>query len=347
MEPNRGEEHGGQHPERGGLWGRLTHVWTGHSHDSTDRVDHALETSARGIRTLKISLIGLGITAILQLVIVQVSASVALLGDTLHNLADALTAVPLWIAFNLGRRPRTRRYTYGYGKAEDVAGLFIILAIASSAGFAGYEAIQRLITPQEIRNVPLVIAAGLIGFIGNELVAVYRIRTGREIGSAALVADGMHSRTDGLTSLAVVIGGVGVAAGFEVADSLAGLAITIALVFVLKGAARDILHRLMDAVDPELVERVEQVARAVDGVHNVDDVQIRWIGHRLRADIKISVTDGLSVGQGHDVAIETEHSLLHAIPRLASALVHVHPLVEEGNDLHRAIAHHFPKRDTD
>ena len=338
------DQHGrhAHYHEKRGVWTRLTHAFHGHSHHSADRVDRALETSQRGIRTLKISMVGLVATAGLQLVVVLISGSVALLGDTLHNFADALTAVPLWIAFNLGRRPRTRRYTYGYGKAEDIAGLFIILAISASAVVAGYEAIQRLIDAQDVRNLPLVIAAGVIGFAGNELVAIYRIRTGREIGSAALVADGMHSRTDGLTSLAVVVGAIGVAAGWEMADPLAGLAITVALIVVLKEAARDVFHRLMDAVDPELVERVEQVAASVDGVTSVDDVRLRWIGHQLHAEIELSVGNALNLHQGHDVATETEHALLHAIQRLTSALVHVHPVGEEEGDPHQAIAHHFP-----
>lgn len=311
-----------------------------HSHDSAERVDQALETSDRGIRALKISLIGLGVTALLQVVVVVISGSVALLGDTLHNFADALTSVPLWIAFNLGRRPRTRRYTYGFGKAEDIAGLFIVLAIAASAGFAAFEAIQRLIDPQTIRNVGLVAAAGVIGFIGNELVAIYRIRVGREIGSAALVADGLHSRTDGLTSLAVVAGAIGVAAGFEPADPIAGLAITVTLLFVLKGAARDIFRRLMDAVDPDLVDQVEKVTGSDPKVRAVDDVRLRWMGHSLYADIEISIDPDVSVSDAHDIALEAEHRLIHEVPRLASALVHINPLADGARDPHEAIAHH-------
>lgn len=318
----------------------MVHAVGSHSHDASERVDHALETSARGIRALKISLLGLGATALLQVVVVVLSGSVALLGDTLHNFADALTAVPLWIAFNLGRRARTRRYTYGYGKAEDIAGLFIVLAIAGSAGVAGFEAIRRLIEPQELHNVGLVAAAGVIGFIGNELVAIYRIRIGREIGSAALVADGLHSRTDGLTSLAVVAGAIGVASGFEAADPVAGLAITVALLFVLRGAARDVFRRLMDAVDPELVERVEKVAGNDPSVHSVDDVRLRWIGHSLYADLEISIDRDASVSHAHDVALEAEHRLLHEIPRLTSALVHINPLPDGERDPHEAIAHH-------
>lgn len=303
-------------------------------------MDHALETSAQGIRALKISLIGLAVTALLQSIVVVVTGSVALLGDTLHNFADALTSVPLWVAFNLGRKPRTPRYTYGFGKAEDIAGLFIILAIASSAIFAAYEAVKRLIEPQQLNNIGLVIAAGLIGFAGNELVAVYRIRIGRQIGSAALVADGMHSRSDGLTSLAVVVGAAGVAAGFDIADPIAGLAITIALLFVLRGATRDVFHRLMDAVDPELVRKVERVVATVDGIATVDDVRLRWIGHSLYAELQISVDPDVNVRVAHGIAVEAEHRLLHEVPRLAAANIHVNPGAADSWDPHEVIAHH-------
>lgn len=333
-------DHDHHHHHGGGRWQRLMHPLRAHSHDPAERVDRALETSDRGIRALKISLFGLGVTAILQVVVVAISGSVALLGDTLHNFADALTSVPLWIAFNLGRRPRTRRYTYGFGKAEDIAGLFIVLAIATSTGFAAFEAIQRLIHPQAIRNVGLVATAGVIGFIGNELVAIYRIRIGREIGSAALVADGLHSRTDGLTSLAVVAGAIGVAAGFEAADPVAGLAITVTLLFVLKGAARDVFHRLMDAVDPELVDHVERVTGDDPRVRVVDDVRLRWTGHSLYAAIEISIDPDMSVSGAHDIALEAEHRLIHEVPRLTSALVHINPLAAGGQDPHEAIAHH-------
>ena len=226
-----------------------------HSHDAADPVDAALEESDEGPRALKISLAGLAVTAVAQLVVVMVSHSVALLADTIHNFADALTAVPLGFAFWLGRRPPTRRYTYGYGRAEDLAGIFIVVTIAASAVVAAWEAVNRLVNPRDVQNVGWVIAAGIVGAVGNELVALYRIRVGRRIGSAALVADGLHARTDGITSLAVVVGAVGVALGWEKADPIVGLVITVAILFVLKNAARDIYRRLMDAVDPELGQR--------------------------------------------------------------------------------------------
>jgi len=209
---------GHAHASRSGLFDRVRHVLRPHSHDAADKVDAAMEASAEGIRALWISLAVLGVTALLQAAVVAISGSVALLGDTLHNAADALTAVPLGIAFVVGRRPPSRRYTYGYGRAEDLAGVVIVLFIAASSALAAYEAITRLAHPRPVSNLIAVAVAALIGFAGNEVVAWYRIRVGRKIGSAALVADGLHARTDGFTSLAVLLGVGGVAIGWDWAD---------------------------------------------------------------------------------------------------------------------------------
>lgn len=197
---------------------------------------------------VKISLVVLAVTALLQPAVVVTSSSVALLADTIHNAADALTAIPLWIAFAVGRRPATSRYTFGYGRAEDLAGLFVVAMTAASAVGAGWQAVDRILDPQPLRQVGWIASAGLIGFVGNEFVADYRIRLGRRIGSAALIADGLHARTDGLTSLAVVIGAAGVAAGWSPADPIVGLVITAVILAVLRGAARDVYHRLMEAL---------------------------------------------------------------------------------------------------
>jgi cation diffusion facilitator family transporter len=303
-------------------------------------MDSALETSADGIRAVKISLVALLTTSITQAVVVVVTGSVALLADTIHNFSDALTAVPLWIAFVLGRRTATRRYTYGYGRAEDLAGVFIVAMIALSSIVAGYESILRLLNPQPVSNIAVLIAAGLIGFAGNELVAVYRIRVGRGIGSAALVADGLHARTDGFTSLAVVAGALGVLAGFPLADPIIGLLITVAILFVLKGAAVDIYRRLMDAVDPELVDTAEASLRAVPGVVAVEELRLRWIGHRLRAEIGITVDAGLGIIEAHAIATAAQHTLLHEVPKLTAATVHVSPRDTIGHDHHAELEHH-------
>jgi len=333
-------EHGHGHPhEHGGLRGLIASV-VGHSHDPADSFDDALTSSARGIRAVKVSLVGLGITAVAQLGVVLISGSVALLADTIHNFSDALTAIPLWIAFAIGARAATRRYTFGYRRAEDLAGLFVLLMILGSALLAAYESVNRLINPVAITNIPIVIAAGFIGFAGNEAVALYRIRVGRQIGSAALVADGYHARTDGLTSLAVVAGAVGVWLGYPIADPLVGLLITVAILFVLKQATGQMLGRLMDAVEPELVDEVEGIVRDNPEVQDVSRIRVRWVGHALEASFAITVDCDMTVSDGHRVSEQVRHRLLHEVARLDTAVIHVNPCGHDGQDPHADLAHH-------
>ena len=318
--------HGHSHDGRGGKFGAaLREVFAPHSHDASDSIDGALESSTAGIRAVKISLLALGATSMAQLVIVLISGSVALLADTIHNFSDALTAIPLWIAFALGRRAATRRYTYGFGRAEDLAGLFVVAMITLSAAIAAIESIRRLLHPAAIHHLGWVAAAGLVGFIGNEVVAIYRVRVGRRIGSAALVADGLHARTDGFTSLAVLLGAGGVALGFPLADPIVGLFITIAILAVLRTAARDVFRRLMDGVDPELVDAAEAALAAQPGVTGVRSVKMRWIGHRIHADAELDVDPATSLSDAHRLAHDAEHALTHAVPKLSTALVHAYP----------------------
>jgi cation diffusion facilitator family transporter len=341
--------HHDHHHDQRTLSARLRHLLRPHSHAPADQVDAALEASADGMRTLWISLALLGATACVQAVVTALSGSVALLGDTLHNAADALTAVPLAIAFLLARRPPNRRYTYGYGRAEDLAGIVIVLTIAASSGLAAYAAVTRLMHPRPVSDLAAVAAAALVGFAGNELAARYRIRAGRRIGSAALVADGLHARTDALTSLAVLAGAGGVAIGWRWADPVVGLLITVAIVSVLRQAAREIYRRLMDAVDPALVDQAERTLRAADGVLGTGQVRLRWVGHQLRAECEVVVPSGITAAAAHQVTVNAEHDLLHAIPRLAGALVHADPDVaaDAGRgagpaDPHLVLADHRP-----
>jgi cation diffusion facilitator family transporter len=340
------DDHGHDHPHPHdhspkGIRRRLGHLLTPHSHETADKLDSALESSARGMRALWVSLAVLGTTALVQAVVVVMSGSVALLGDTVHNAADALTAVPLGIANVLGRRAATRRFTYGYGRAEDLAGIAIVLTIAASAAFAAWAAVDRLLDPRPMTHVPVVAVAALVGFVGNEWVARYRMRVGREIGSAALVADGLHARTDGFTSLAVLVGAGGSALGWQLADPIVGLAITAAIVLVLRDAAREVFRRVMDAVDPALVDRAEHALRKVEGVRGVGELRLRWIGHRLRAEVAVVVDGEATVRQAHAIAVAAEHALLHTVPRLTAALVHADPAPVPGEaDPHGELAHH-------
>lgn len=310
----------------------IKEIFAPHSHDAADSVDDTLESTAAGIHTVKISLLVLGLTALIQIVIVVMSGSVALAADTIHNFADALTAVPLWIAFALGAKPATRRYTYGFGRVEDLAGSFVVAMITMSAIIAGYEAIARLIHPQQIEHVGWVALAGLVGFIGNEWVALYRIRVGHRIGSAALIADGLHARTDGFTSLAVLCSAGGVALGFPLADPIVGLLITAAILAVLRTAARDVFRRLLDGVDPAMVDAAEQALAARPGVQAVRSVRMRWIGHRLHADAELDVDPALDLAQAHRIAHDAEHELTHTVPKLTTALIHAYP-AEHGSSI--------------
>lgn len=314
-----GHGHGDQahdhvHPH-GGVKGFLYDLFVPHTHDSADSIDDAMEASTAGIRALKISLVILLATTVLQAIVVAFTGSIALLADTIHNFADALTAVPLWIAFVLGRRAANRRYTYGYGRAEDLAGMFIVFVVALSAVVAGWQAIDRFITPRPVEYPWLLIAAGLIGFAGNEAVAIYRIRVGRKIGSAALVADGVHARLDGFTSLSVVLGAIGVLLGFPLADPIIGLLISVSIMVLLWGTVKSIGARLMDAIDPALLDRTERALAQTTGVVAVRDVRLRWVGHRLTGSATVEV-DAADLRTAEEVA---EHAASHvhaAIPNV-------------------------------
>jgi cation diffusion facilitator family transporter len=333
-------EHDHDHDHSHGVVDRLRHLFQPHSHDAADSIDAELEASAAGIRAVKISLVTLLVTALAQAVFVLLTGSVALLADTIHNFSDALTAVPLWIAFVWGRRKPSRSFTYGYGRAEDLAGIFIVAMIALSAGVAGYQSVTRLLDPQPVTYPWVLAAAGLIGFVGNEAVASYRIRIGRRIGSAALVADGHHARTDGFTSLAVVLGAAGVLAGFPLADPLIGLVITGAILLVLRSAATDIYRRLMDAVDPELTDAATQVLTYTEGVLAVEQLRLRWVGHRIRAEAGIVVDHHLDLVAAHEIANQAHHRLLHGVPKLVDVTVHFSPSPGHGHTHHETLAHH-------
>ena len=323
--PRHRQVHGTTRAALARLGHGLSELAGSHSHDAADQVDAALEADRDGRRAMYASLAILGLTAAIELGVVAVSGSVALLGDGLHNVADALTAVPLLVAFGLARRPPTKRYTYGYDRAEDLAGLFVIAMITLSSALAAFEALDRLLHPRPVDHLGAVALAGLVGFAGNEVVARYRIRVGRRIGSAALVADGLHARTDGFTSLAVIAGAGGVALGWRPADAVVGLLLSVAIVGVLRSALRQVGARLLDAVDPGLVDEVDTVVRHVPGILGIEELRVRWIGHTLRAEIGATVDDALSLVEAHDTAHRAEAALVGAVPRLTSASVHVSP----------------------
>jgi len=314
------------------------HTGLGHGH-LHGTVDPTLVTTQRGIWAIKWSFVGLGATALIQVVIVWMSGSVALLADTIHNFGDAATALPLWIAFLLARRPPSPRFTYGLGRAEDLAGVLIVGLIFCSAIVAGYQSLYRLLNPQPIAYLGAVVVAAIIGFLGNEAVALFRLKMGKEIGSAALIADGYHARADGWTSLAVLVGAIGTWYGYPIVDPIVGLVITVAILRLVWESGAAIFTRLLDGVDPTVLAEVKHAVQHTPEVQGVTQVRVRWVGHWLHAELNIAVSPHLSIAQGHAIATEVRHQLLHHMPHLANAIIHVDPLEASGEEYHRVVEH--------
>ncbi len=308
----------------------------GHKHGI---VDPMITTTARGLWAVKWSFVGLLITASLQLVVVILSHSVALLADMIHNFGDAATAVPLAIAFLFARRPPTRSFTFGFGRVEDLAGLAVILTIITSAIVAGYAAVDRLIHPHAVDHLGAIIGASIIGFLGNEGVAIFRIRVGKQIGSAALIADGYHARTDGWTSLAVLVGALGVHFGYQAADPIIGLVITVAILGVVWQSVKAIFTRMLDGVEPEVIDEVRSIALGVPGIVSVAEVRARWIGHRLRAEVNVAVASDLTVSAAHAIVTTVQHELQHHLKFLSGVVIHVDPAADAGEAQHQRGPH--------
>jgi cation diffusion facilitator family transporter len=302
-------------------------------------VDPSIISTERGIWAIKWSFLGLLTTALFQVVIVILSGSVALFADTVHNVGDAATAIPLWIAFKLAQRTPSATFTYGYGRVEDLAGVAIVLTILLSALVAGYESVNRFFHPQPVSYLWAVITASVVGFLGNEAVAIFRIRVGKEIGSAALVADGYHARVDGLTSLAVLFGAVGVGLGYPLADPIVGLVITVAIFRIVWQSGKSIFTRLLDGVDPEVIDDIKHAVNHTPGVEDVSEVRVRWLGHRLHAELNIAVAPDITVEKGHEIAKDARHQLLHHLRYLSNTTIHVDPLNASGEKYHRITEH--------
>lgn len=318
-----GNEPTHQHDNR--WWRRALHAARPHGHDAADVILTAEQASSEGVRAAWISLAGMAATALAQIVIVALSGSIALLADTLHNLGHLVTTIPLVIAFRVGRRRPTKRYPFGFRRAEDLVGLLIAGVIALSAGLIIWESVAALRNPRPLTHLGWVFAAGVVGAAGNELVAMYRIRIGRRIGSAALVAEGNHARADGLTSIAVAVGAIGVWLGFPRADAIIGLLIAGVILWILVNSARSVIRRLMDGIEPELIDDIERVARSVTGVAFVEDIRARWSGHRLHAQLTLGVDARLSITEGHDLTVRTQDTLKRRVPHLDSVSIHLHP----------------------
>ena len=331
-ESSHPHEHDHQHSAHG-----YSHAkGQGHTHGA---INPSILTNERGIWAVKWSFIGLLVTTLFQAAVVVLSGSVALLADTIHNLGDACTAIPLAIAFVLARRKPSKRFTYGYGRVEDLAGVVVVLTILASAIVAGYESINRFFHPKPVGYLWAVAAASIIGFVGNEGVAIFRIKVGREMGSAALVADGYHARVDGIASLSVLFSVIGVWLGYPLADPIIGLLMTALILRIVWESAQSVFTRLLDGVNPEVIDEIKEAANHIAGVEEVTDVRVRWLGHRLHAELNIAVNPECSVSDGHEIAMETRHELLHKLPFLSGVTIHVDPTNASGEEHHHIIEH--------
>jgi cation diffusion facilitator family transporter len=313
----------------------------GHGHDGHDHhghshgvVDPSIATSERGLWVTKVSGLVMLAVALLELGVYAASRSAALLADMIHNFGDAATVIPLWIAFALARRAPRAGFSFGYGRAEDLAGVAVVVALFVNALIAGYESLERLFHPEPVTHLGAVGAMAIIGFLGNEGVAMLRIRVGREINSAALIADGHHARVDGWTSLAVLAGAICVRLGFPIADPIIGLLITAAIFAIVWSAAKTIFTRVLDGVDPSTIAELQAAALGVDGVRDVTGVRARWVGHRLHAEANVIVAPELSVGEGHAIATAVQHRLLRHMPHVSDAVIHVCPDGHAGEEHH-------------
>jgi cation diffusion facilitator family transporter len=326
------------HSHGTGLLGWLGAIFHfhGHSHEDEERGADPLLSTDEGIRIVWFAFAALTVTTIIQIAIVSLSGSVALLADAIHNVGDSLNAIPLLIAFSLARRRATRRYTYGYGRAEDIAGVLIVLSIAFSAAYIFWESFLRLLHPRPVQHIPWVVAAAIIGFLGNEAVALLQIRAGRRMGSEAMVADGLHARIDGLTSLAVLIAAAGTVLGFSIIDPIIGLVMGVSIVFITKDAAVRIWQRLMDGVDPTITDRIEQYAGDVPGVHAVQSIRVRWFGHQLQADVTLLLDEEQSFAESADVTMAVRQTLLAHVRHLALLTIEALPPVESERAKQRA-----------
>jgi cation diffusion facilitator family transporter len=315
------DDHGGKHP---------------HSHGV---IDATLAATERGIWAVKWSFAGLMVTAVLQTFVVFFTGSIALLADTIHNFGDAMTAIPLWVAFILARRKPSRRFSYGFGRVEDLAGLIIIQLILFSAIAAAYGSVDRFLHPRSVENLWAVAAASILGFAGNEMVAVFRIRIGREINSAALVSDGYHARVDGLSSLGVLASVIGIWLGFPLADPIMGALITLLILRIVWTSAKPVLTRLLDGADPEIREDVRHSVEHTAGVRDVTEVRVRWLGHRLQVEVNLAVAPEITIDEAHAIAIEARNEILIHLPHLLNATIHVDPENASGEKHHLITEH--------
>jgi len=339
----RRNEHDNVRGHRSGIVSTIVSIFNlgDHTHEHGNLAhDSALKENELGIRTIYIVIALLGLTTVFQIGIYLMSGSVALLGDTVHNFGDAIISIPLLFAFWLANKRANKRYTYGYGRAEDLAGLFIVLAISISAFYILWESLHRLFNPVPLDNLELVAAAAIVGFAGNVLAAMIQIRTGKKMKSDALIANGTHSQTDGLTSLAILVAVMGAWFGYPIIDAIIGIVMGIIILFIAKDSAKSMWYKLMDAVDPTIVKKAERIVNEHPDVKDVQRLQMRWIGHHLQVEAVLSLNADLNTAQCNSVSEHISHHLYHDIPNLSETTIAVIPWSTDGKTFHCEASHH-------
>ncbi|MGH3396216.1 MAG: cation diffusion facilitator family transporter [Streptosporangiaceae bacterium] len=268
-------------------------------------------------RAVAVSAIGLGLTGVAELLIALLTGSVGLLGDAIHNLSDVSTSAVVFLGFQLSRRPPTDRYPYGLDRAEDLAGIGIAVVIWASAAFAGAESIRKLVEHGHTSDVGVGIAGALLGIVGNQIVARYKLTVGRRIGSATLVADARHSWLDALSSAGALAGLIAVALGQPWGDPVAGLAVTVFICHVGYEVTTDVARRLADGIDPEVIGRAETAAASVPGIIHAH-ARARWTGRTLRVEIEGWVSPDLPTRDADAIGRQVARALSRDLPEAGS-----------------------------
>jgi len=268
-------------------------------------------------RALAVSAAGLGLTGLAELLVALLTGSVGLLGDAIHNLSDVSTSAVVFLGFRLSRRPPTERYPYGLERAEDLAGIGIAAVIWISAAFAGFESVRKLIDHGHTAHVAAGIAGAVLGIAGNQLVARYKLRVGRRINSATLIADARHSWLDALSSAGALAGLIAVAFGQPWGDPLAGLLVTAFICHVGYEVTKDVVHRLADGVDPDVITTAEAAAGSVPGVVHAH-ARARWTGRTLRVEVEGWVDPELTAAGADALGRRVADQISREIPEAGS-----------------------------
>jgi cation diffusion facilitator family transporter len=274
-------------------------------------------------RAIGVSALVLLVTGGVELLLATLSHSVGLLGDAIHNLSDVSTSAVVFLGFFISKRPRTARYPFGYERAEDIAGLGVALVIWASAVFAAVESYRKLVSHGPTTHLGWAMFGACLGIVGNQSVAWYKRVVGRRIHSATLLADARHSWLDAVSSGGALVGLVAVALGFPLGDPIAGFAITAFIAHVGYQVTRDVLHHLMDGVEPEHIHEARRVAEAAGRVE-VPVVRGRWTGRALHFELQPRLPPGMTLAQARRVSERMEKAVLSAIEPASTVTVVPH-----------------------